>query len=190
LQTFLPMIRPHAAARCLRDAELQTQLRNCLIILRSVYDIEKIPSLYAKAWEGYKPALAVYSLAMLHEARIIRRLPCDIWQAIAAIVADEQAYEGARQEVVWPPWIGDLAIHRSHRSTLIAWDEEHYGPLWPNNPLWMPLLYPDPSQTDGQEYHLRIHPGQESALMRGYLQLPMYLQYDFERKEVLRVKEL
>ena len=126
MYTFLPMIKPFATACRLHDDELHFQRKHCLAILRAVFGAEECSSLYMKAWEGYGEALAVYSFAIVHEWRITRGYTCDVWEEIGELVGDDRLYtEDKRRKLVWPPWVGDLDIHRSHRSTLIAMNRPH-----------------------------------------------------------------
>jgi hypothetical protein len=41
-----------------------------------------------------------------------------------------------------PPWLGDEAFHRSHRSSLLRKDPEHYGPLFPEVPDDLEYVWP------------------------------------------------
>lgn len=50
---------------------------------------------------------------------------------------DELAAAGAL-----PPWLGDEDFHRSHRSSLLRKDPEHYRPLFPDDPDDLPYVWP------------------------------------------------
>jgi hypothetical protein len=41
-----------------------------------------------------------------------------------------------------PPWLGDDAVHRSHRSALVRKDPEHYRPRFPDVPPDLPYVWP------------------------------------------------
>jgi len=41
-----------------------------------------------------------------------------------------------------PPWLGDEALHLSHRSNLVRKAPEHYGLLWPGTPDDLPYKWP------------------------------------------------
>jgi len=40
-----------------------------------------------------------------------------------------------------PPWLGDEALHRSHRSALLRKDPEYYGRFF-DEPLDLPYVWP------------------------------------------------
>ncbi len=41
-----------------------------------------------------------------------------------------------------PPWLGDPALHRSHRSALVRKDPAHYRPHFPDVPDDLPYVWP------------------------------------------------
>ncbi len=41
-----------------------------------------------------------------------------------------------------PPWLGDPALHRSHQSSLLRKDPEHYGRFFPGVPDDLPYEWP------------------------------------------------
>ncbi len=41
-----------------------------------------------------------------------------------------------------PPWLGDEAVHRSHRSALVRKDPDHYGPLFDDIPPDLEYVWP------------------------------------------------
>ena len=47
-----------------------------------------------------------------------------------------------QDELDLPPWIGDEAVHLSHRSNLIRKDPGYYGPLFPGVPDDLPYVWP------------------------------------------------
>jgi hypothetical protein len=51
-----------------------------------------------------------------------------------------QAELAAVQEL--PPWLGDPALHLSHRSALLRKDPGFYGPLFPGDPDDLPYVWP------------------------------------------------
>jgi hypothetical protein len=98
-------------------------------------------------WAGYEEALVRYGLEV-----------CRAWTdagradtCAATLVADFAAYRpgdpvrdagalDAAGEV--PPWLGDEAFHRSHRSALVTKDPEYYRPLFPDVPAGLPYVWP------------------------------------------------
>ncbi len=45
-----------------------------------------------------------------------------------------------------PPWLGDEALHLSHRSALVRKDPDHYRPQFPDVPDDLPYVWPVRSQ--------------------------------------------
>jgi hypothetical protein len=43
-----------------------------------------------------------------------------------------------------PRWLGDPDFHRSHQSSLLRKDPEHYGPMFPGVPDDLPYVWPVP----------------------------------------------
>jgi hypothetical protein len=87
-------------------------------------------------WGGHEDALALYGLAM-----------CDEWVARggADTVADSIVAElgrRPRRNARRPPWLGDEALHRSHRSNLLRKEPEWYGRLWPDEPDDLEYVWP------------------------------------------------
>lgn len=98
-------------------------------------------------WAGYEEALVRYGLEV-----------CRVWRAqghqdscAATLVADllafrpgttvrSQAALAAAREL--PPWLGDDAVHRSHRSALVRKDPDAYASLFPDAPNDLPYFWP------------------------------------------------
>jgi hypothetical protein len=98
-------------------------------------------------WTGYQEALVRYGLEV-----------CRVWTATgradtcaASLVAGlsprgtdagvrSQAELAAVHEL--PPWLGDPAFHRSHRSALRSKDPAIYVPLFPDDPDGLPYVWP------------------------------------------------
>ena len=89
-------------------------------------------------WQGHEEALGRYGLTC-----------CEVWTELgfgdtcAATIATDLRAAGVatirtQAELAdagaLPPWLGDEALHRSHRSALVRKDPEHYGPAVPGRP--------------------------------------------------------
>ncbi|MEW9532718.1 MSMEG_6728 family protein [Microbispora sp. NPDC049125] len=48
-----------------------------------------------------------------------------------------------------PPWLGDPALHVSHRSALLRKDPDFYGPLFPGDPDDLPYVWPASDRQGG-----------------------------------------
>jgi hypothetical protein len=72
-----------------------------------------------------------------------------------------------------PPWLGDEALHRSHRSALVRKDQAHYRPLFPDIPDDLPYVWPVRSEAviaAGQRKAANELRRQERALERAQLE--------------------
>src|SRR3954451_24686597 len=100
-------------------------------------------------WRGRTAALVVYGLAMVRVWR--ERGFADSTHTLIAEFAPD--VEGASQDELaraglLPSWVGDEALHRSHRSNLIAKEPEFYRPrfaeLFGPEPDDLPYIWPEP----------------------------------------------
>jgi hypothetical protein len=149
MQTFLPVADFTESARLLDSPRLGKQRVETLQILRAIelpdYGWASHPAVLM--WRGRTPALVAYGLAM---ARIWR-------ERGFADTTESQIGEFAPQVVglpqaqladagLLPSWLGDEALHRSHRSNLIAKDPDFYRPrftaLFGPEPDDLPYLWP------------------------------------------------
>jgi hypothetical protein len=48
-----------------------------------------------------------------------------------------------------PPWLGDDAVHRSHRSALLRKDPDRYRPLFGDVPDDLPYVWPPSDRAPG-----------------------------------------
>ena len=82
---------------------------------------------------------------------------CEVWvergfgDTCAATIAADLAEHGittvrSQTELAetgaLPPWLGDPEFHRSHQSSLLRKDPEHYGPLFPGVPDDLDYVWP------------------------------------------------
>lgn len=145
MQTFLPVPDFAGSARALDRRRLGKQRVEALQVLRALvvpgYGWRHHPA--AKMWTGYPEALTRYGLDV-----------CAAWCATggADTCAVKLVEQYARDEVrtqaelaaagELPPWLGDDAVHRSHRSALVRKDPAHYRPLFPDVPPDLPYVWP------------------------------------------------
>ncbi|MGX7828090.1 MSMEG_6728 family protein [Actinokineospora sp. 24-640] len=150
MQTFLPYPDFTAAARVLDQRRLGKQRVEAVQVLRGLtvpgYGWRHHPAV--RMWTGYEEALVRYGLQV-----------CAEWCAAghadtcAATLATDLAARTALTEVrgqseladagELPPWLGDEALHLSHRSALVRKAPEHYRPLFPDVPDDLPYVWPD-----------------------------------------------
>lgn len=156
MQTFLPDPGFSRSARLLDDRRLGKQRVETFQILRALiwpsYGWKNHPAVVL--WRGFTPALVAYGVATCRE-----------WAARGhadALEAQLLDYTGgARPDVdrlrrtgLLPPWLGDDAVHASHRRALAdkgpdLYPAEWRGPtgyVWPGSihPRWPLPLPPDP----------------------------------------------
>jgi hypothetical protein len=149
VQTFLPVPDFAATAALLDVRRLGKQRVETLQVLRGLtvpgYGWRHHPAV--AMWRGYAEALVRYGLEM-----------CEVWSAggrsdtCAVSLSRELAGTcgirtaraqddlAAAQEL--PPWIGDDAFHRSHRSALVRKDPAHYAHLFPDADPGLPYVWP------------------------------------------------
>jgi hypothetical protein len=162
VQTFLPCEDFAATARVLDRRRLGKQRVEAIQVLRALtvpgYGWRHHPA--ALMWTGYEEALVRYGLDI-----------CARWRALghgdtcAATLGDElAAVKGVRRPRTQrrlaeagelPPWLGDPAFHRSHRSALVRKDPGFYRDLFPGVPDDLPYVWPASDRTP----HGRAHPG-------------------------------
>jgi hypothetical protein len=132
MQTFLPVPDFRESARLLDSPRLGKQRVETLQVLRALelpdYGWTSHPVVHM--WRGRTAALVVYGLAMVEVWR--ERGFADSTHTLIAEFAPDVA--GATQEELaaaglLPSWVGDEAVHRSHRSNLLAKDPDFYRPL-------------------------------------------------------------
>jgi hypothetical protein len=151
MQTFLPVADFTRSARLLDSPRLGKQRVETLQILRAIelpdYGWASHPAVLM--WRGRTPALTAYGLAMAR-----------VWQERGFADSTEQQIGEFAPEVVGSPqeeladagllpsWLGDEALHRSHRSNLIAKDPAFYRPrfaeLFGPEPEDLPYVWPGP----------------------------------------------
>ncbi|WP_171109832.1 MULTISPECIES: MSMEG_6728 family protein [unclassified Streptomyces] len=149
MQTFLPYPDFRSSALVLDRRRLGKQRVEALQVLRGLvvpgYGWRHHPAV--RMWAGYEEALVRYGLEV-----------CKVWRerghqdgCAATLVADLLAFRpgaSVRHQVLLaaagelPPWLGDDAFHRSHRSALVRKDPNSYAPLFPDVPNDLPYIWP------------------------------------------------
>ena len=150
MQTFLPVADFAETARLLDSPRLGKQRVECLQVLRALelpdYGWANHPVVIM--WRGHTAGLVVYALAMVRAWR--ERGFADSTQTLIAEFAPEVVGRSQAElagEGVLPSWVGNEALHRSHRSNLIAKDPEYYRgrftELFGPEPDDLPYVWPD-----------------------------------------------
>lgn len=149
MQTFLPYPDFRRSAAVLDQARLGKQRVEALQVLRGLtvpgYGWRHHPAV--RMWIGYEEALVRYGLDV-----------CAVWVAggradtCAATLATDfgrhrpgatvRVQERLADDGELPPWLGDPAFHRSHRSALVRKAPEIYAPFFPGVPDDLPYVWP------------------------------------------------
>jgi hypothetical protein len=148
VQTFLPYADFRRSAEVLDRRRLGKQRVECLQVLRGLtvptYGWRHHPAV--KMWRGCEEALGRYTFTV-----------CEIWieaggaDTVAATMTAELAALGLREvrsqpelaeAGALPPWLGDDEFHRSHRSSLLRKEPDHYGRLFADVPDDLPYVWP------------------------------------------------
>lgn len=140
MQTFLPYPDFHESARVLDRQRLGKQRVEAWQIVRTLTGQSAgwrhHPAV--KMWEGHGPALVTYGIAMCEEW-IGRGYKDTLLERFQAIVAPGWP-------IHLPAWIGDEALHASHRANLLRKDPAWYGAFgWTEDPT-APYVWPAPAQ--------------------------------------------
>lgn len=152
VQTFLPYADFERSARMLDSKRLGKQRVETIQVVRALtrpgYAWANHPAVLM--WKGFEEALGRYGL-----------MCCDVWTELgfgdtcALTIATDLRLAGVdtvrtQPELATagalPPWLGDEAVHRSHRSALVRKDPTCYRPHFPNVPDDLPYVWPVRSQ--------------------------------------------
>ncbi|MFF0459729.1 MSMEG_6728 family protein [Streptomyces mexicanus] len=149
MQTFLPYPGFADSARVLDRRRLGKQRVEALQVLRGLtvpgYGWRHHPAV--RMWAGYEEALVRYGLEVCRVWRDLGHQDSCAASLVAGLAAHrpgrpvrDQARLAAAGEL--PPWLGDDALHRSHRSALVRKDPDRYRPLFPDVPDDLPYVWP------------------------------------------------
>lgn len=133
MQTFLPSVDFDETARLLDQRRLGKQRVESLQVLRALtretYGWKHHPAV--RMWAGHEEALCAYALAMCREWK--RRGFAD---TVEETVRDDARIAGIRRirsqralaaAGLLPAWLGDPALHLSHRAALVRKDRLQYA---------------------------------------------------------------
>lgn len=151
MQTFLPVADFEESARLLDSPRLGKQRVETLQILRALelpdYGWANHPAVLM--WRGRTAALVAYGLAMVRVWR--DRGFADTTDAQIAEFAPDvvgAAQDDLEAAGLLPSWVDDEALHRSHRSNLVAKDPAFYrarfAELFGPEPDDLPYVWPGP----------------------------------------------
>jgi Pyrimidine dimer DNA glycosylase len=145
VQTFLPYRDFARSAQVLDQARLGKQRVETLQVLRALelpeYGWHSHP--VVTMWRGRTPALVAYGLACVRAWRALGH--ADSTEELIGEFAPDVV--GATQEELGdagllPSWLGDGALHLSHRSSLVRKDPAHYRPVFGDVPDDLPYVWP------------------------------------------------
>lgn len=148
MQTFLPFESFARSAEVLDPRRLGKQRVEVIQIVRALtvptYAWKSHPAVLM--WKGFEEALGRYGLEVVAQWR--QRGFDDTCEgtilvdlAAVGVRAPRSQAELAAAEAL-PGWLGDPALHRSHRSALLRKDPEWYGPLLGDVPDDLPYVWP------------------------------------------------
>ena len=141
VQTFLPWPDPDETARSLDQARLGKQRVEALQVLRAVtlpgYGWQSHPAI--AMWRGHLAALTSYSLAVTDEW-LAQGHADTVRPQIAEFAPEVDGIPFASLEL--PPWLGDEAVHRSHRSKLVQKQPDWYRARFPDVPDDLDYVWP------------------------------------------------
>lgn len=147
MQTFLPYADPRASAAALDDRRLGKQRVETFQVLRALtwptYGWKNHPAV--RMWRGFVPGLVAYGLACVDEWRARGRADATRASLLEFSDGTEPDWDALHAAGLLPPWVGDEALHLSHRSALVRKDPEHYRPLFGDVPDDLPYVWPDPA---------------------------------------------
>lgn len=151
MQTFLPYADFARSAAVLDTRRLGKQRVEVIQIVRALtrpdYAWKSHPAVLM--WQGYEEALGAYGMAVVEawcELGFADTCAATISEDLASFGISSmrtQAELGALGALdALPPWLGDEALHRSHRSALVRKEPVLYRPLFPDVPDDLPYLWP------------------------------------------------
>lgn len=142
VQTFLPYPSFERSARALDDVRLGKQRVEVLQILNTLHGLRggwrHHPAV--RMWRGHEEALIEYGLAVTQEW--LRRGKQD------TCLGKIGAFSRPGRSRTRPPWLGNRALHRSHKSALVRKDPSRYGPMFPGVPGDLPYVWPAPREAE------------------------------------------
>ncbi len=147
MQTFFPYADPRRSAAVLDDRRLGKQRVETFQILRALtwpdYGWKNHPAV--RMWRGFVPGLVAYGLACVDEWRARGRADATRSSLLEFTGGVEPRWDTLHDAGRLPPWVGDEALHLSHRSALVRKDPDHYRQYFADVPDDLPYVWPDPA---------------------------------------------
>lgn len=144
MQTFLPYPGFAESAAVLDDRRLGKQRVETFQTLRAVvwpaYGWKNHPAV--AMWRGFVPALVSYGVAVCDEWTARGRADATRPQLLAFTEGREATWADLVDAGGLPPWIGRDDVHRSHQSSLLRKDPEHYRTAFPDVADDLPYVWP------------------------------------------------
>lgn len=132
MQTFVPDAGFARSAKLLDDRRLGKQRVETFQILRALvwpsYGWKRHPA--TAMWRGFTPALVAYGVAMCREWSARGHADALASQLLEYTGGRIDSYEQLRDHGRLPPWLGDDAVHASHRRVLAEKAPGAYPPAW------------------------------------------------------------
>jgi hypothetical protein len=146
VQTFLPYRDFARSASVLDPARLGKQRVEALQVLRALeltdYGWRHHPAV--TMWRGRTPALVLYGLACVDawtgtgRADTTREQIAEFSPEVVGATQSDLAAAG-----LLPSWVGNGALHLSHRAALVRKDPGFYRPVFGDVPADLPYVWPD-----------------------------------------------
>lgn len=151
MQTFLPVPDFRASAQLLDRKRLGKQRVETIQVVRGLvvegYGWRRHPAVLM--WRDHLEALARYGLdvcAVWTEAGFADSCADTIRSDVDSVGLEHvRTQHDLAAAGALPPWLGRDDVHRSHRSSLLRKDPEHYGPLFRGDlevPSDLPYVWP------------------------------------------------
>lgn len=145
MQTFLPYPDFARSAGVLDVPRLGKQRVETLQILRAVtiedYGWRNHPAV--TMWVGYTPALVAYGVAVTRRWQVAGYSDTVLPQLVEFLEgAPLRTQRELRDAGLLPPWLGQRALHRSHRAALLRKGPAHYGPVFGATDPDLPYVWP------------------------------------------------
>lgn len=150
---YLPHLSFLETARSLSNYDLSKEIDTVLDTLDVLNGKADNPDCVwsARAWDGHEELLNLFGGQLCLESRTTRKINMakdQRWSRLNSAVRPAPSGQ--------PEWIGNVEIHRSHRSDLIfmqakrgrAKNERDYAELWPNTPERMPVFWATAEKPD------------------------------------------
>jgi len=148
VQTFLPYPDFAATARVLDPKRLGKQRVEVIQVVRALtrahYGWQRHPAVLM--WKGYEEALGRYGMEIVREWTSLGfgdtcgpTIRADL---AAAGVPELRSQAELAAAHALPDWLGDKALHRSHRSALLRKDPDWYGSRFTDVPDDLDYVWP------------------------------------------------